>query len=209
MWSSHTFAEENEADTSVASGGNQIIASPINLLLDLGELGSASVLFIDKDGIPVEGHKIQIIPQDNSKIAVQSGSLLTNKSGYIYFSIIGKQQGDTVVSVTDEAISTHITIAIRNLIRYVLPYFYGDMQLSLINPSEENNYAKIQFNENSDRFIPPVVVELEGKEMKTLKLSEETNITLKDGWAEIFSTDLIFGGVWTNKGYLPFSKVEE
>jgi hypothetical protein len=81
--------------------------------------------------------------------------------------------------------------------------------LSLINPFEGTNYVKIQFHENSDRLIQPVVVRLEDKEMKTLKLSEELDITLKDGWAEIYSTEIIFGGVWTNKGYLSFKKIDE
>ncbi len=50
---------------------------------------------------------------------------------------------------------------------------------------------------------------LEGKEMKAHKLSEELNITLRDGWAEIFSTENIIGGTWTNKGYLSFKLMEE
>ncbi len=54
------------------------------------------------------------------------------------------------------------------------------MHLSIINPTEDVNFVKIQFYENSDRFIP-VTVRLEGKEMKTLKLSEEIDIELRDG----------------------------
>jgi len=83
------------------------------------------------------------------------------------------------------------------------------MQLSLINPSEDLNYVKIQFHENSNRSIDPVIVRLESKEMKTIKLSEELDVILKDGWAEVHSTELVFGGVWTNKGYLSFKKLEE
>jgi hypothetical protein len=52
-------------------------------------------------------------------------------------------------------------------------------------------------------------VRLEAKEMKTLILSEELDTVLKNGWAEILSTDLIFGGVWTNKGYLSLKKIEK
>ncbi len=54
-----------------------------------------------------------------------------------------------------------------------------------------------------------VFVRLESKEMKTIKLSEELDDILKDGWAEIHSTELIFGGVWTNKGYLSLKKLED
>jgi hypothetical protein len=83
------------------------------------------------------------------------------------------------------------------------------MQLSIINPSVDLNYVKIQFYEKGDRYIEPVVVRLEGKEMKAINLSEELDTVLKDGWAEIHSTDLIFGGVWTNKGYLSLKKIEK
>ena len=126
---------------------------------------------------------------------IEGNSFITNESGYIHFTIIGKQQGDTVVTVSDGVISSHINISIRNLIHYILPYFYGDMQLNLINPSERINYAKIQFHENSDRALPPVVIRLEGKEMKSLKLSEEIDVTLSDGWVEIFAAEVVFGGV--------------
>ncbi len=44
--------------------------------------------------------------------------------------------------------------------------------------------------------------------MKTLKLSEETGTTLKDGWVEIFSSESVFGGVWTNKGYLSLNRID-
>ena len=83
------------------------------------------------------------------------------------------------------------------------------MKLSIINPTEELNYVKIQLYENSDRTIDPVIVRLEGKEMQSVKLSEELGISLKDGWAEINSTEPIFGGIWTSKGYLSFKKIEE
>jgi hypothetical protein len=209
LWCSITFAEETEDNTSAVSGGNQIVVSPINILLDVSEVVFVDILVLDEDGNPIEGHKVQIIPKDKQIIFVKVDNLVTNESGYISFSILGKQQGDTVVTVTDGAISSQINVAIRDLIHYVLPYFYGNMQLSLINPSEDINYVKIQFHENSDRSIQPVVVRLEDKEMKTLKLSEELDITLKDGWAEIYSTEIIFGGVWTSKGYLSFKKIDD
>jgi hypothetical protein len=152
---------------------------------------------------------MQIVPQDRAKISISSDSLITNESGYISLSILGKQQGDTVVTITDGVISTSINVAIRNLIQYVLPYFYGDMQLSLINPTQDVNYVKIQFYENGDRQIPPVTIRLEGKEMRNIKLSEETGVALKDGWVEITSTEIILGGTWTNKGYLHFNKIDE
>ncbi len=203
------LADETSNNTTAVSGGNQIIVSPINFLLDLGESSYANALVIDKDGNPLEGHKIQIVSQDKTKIAISSDSFVTDESGYIYFSILAKQQGDTVVTVTDGVNSSQINVTIKNLIHYVLPYFYGNMQLSLINPFEDVNYVKIQFHENSGRLVPPVIVRLEGKEMKTVKLSEELNVTLRDGWADIFSTEIVFGGAWTNKGYLSFNKIEE
>lgn len=209
LWCSITFAEETEDNTSAASGGNQIVVSPINILLDVSEVVSVDILVLDEDGNPIEGQKVQISPKDKQKIFVKADNPVTNESGYISFSILGKQQGDTVVTVTEGAISSQINVAIRDLIHYVLPYFYGNMQLSLINPFEGINYVKIQFHENSDRSIQPVVVRLEDKEMKTLKLSEELDIALKDGWAELYSTEIIFGGVWTNKGYLSFKKIDE
>ncbi len=74
-------------------------------------------------------------------------SAVTDESGAINFTIRGKQQGDTSVTVTDGVVSVSIHVAIRDLIRYMLPYFYGDMQLSIINPSEEDSYVKVQFHE--------------------------------------------------------------
>ncbi len=44
--------------------------------------------------------------------------------------------------------------------------------------------------------------------MKILLLSEELDTELKDGWAEVHTTDIVFGGVWTNKGYLPLEMIE-
>jgi hypothetical protein len=170
---------------------------------------SVNVLVINEDGDPIEGRKVRIVPQDSKKISVNIKHSISNESGYISFYILGKQQGNTVVTVTDGSVSSQIDIAVRNLISYVLPYFYGDMELNIINPTEELNYVKIQFYENSDRTIDPVIVRLEGKEMKSVKLSEELDITLKDGWAEINSTEPIFGGIWTSKGYLSFKKIEE
>jgi hypothetical protein len=218
LWCNVVFTNETKADTTASSGGNQIIVSPINILLDLGESGYANVLILDRDGNPVEGRELQIIPQDRAKISISSDSLITSESGYINFAILGRQQGDTVITITDlperhgqagGVISANINVAIRNLIQNVLPYFYGDMQLSLINPTESLNYVKIQFHENGDRDIPPVTIRLEGKEMRNLKLSEEIGTTLKDGWVEVASTEIILGGTWTNKGYLYFNRIDE
>ncbi len=206
---SEVLADEAEVNTTNASGGNQIVVSPINILLDLGEIGTANALVLDEEGSPVEGEEIQIIPQDNKKVAIEGNNFITNESGYIQFSILGKQQGDTVVTVSDGIISSQINISIRDLIHYVLPYFYGDMKLNVVNPAEGVNYVKIQFHENSDRALPPVVIRLEGKEMKSLKLAEEIDVTLSDGWVEIFAAEVVFGGVWTNKGYLPLSRIDE
>jgi hypothetical protein len=203
------LADKAEVNTTNASGENQIIVSPINILLDLGESAYADALVLDKDGNPVEGNKIQVIPQDKAKIAIESDIFITNESGYIQFSILGKQQGDTVVTITDGVNSSQINVVIKNLIQYLLPYFYGDMQLSLINPTQDINYVKIQFHENSDRILLPVIIRLDGKEMRNLKLSEEIDVILSDGWVEIFSTEVVFGGVWTSKGYLPFDRKDE
>ncbi len=200
---------DDDVNTSTASGGDQIIVSPMSTMLDVSDMVSVSVLVLDEDGNPIEGHKVQIIPQNKKIVSVDIRHTVSDKSGYISFAILGKQQGNTVVTVTDGVVSSQVNVAIRDLIHYILPYFYGDMQLSLINPSDELNYAKIQFHENSDRSIDPLVVRLESKEMKTIKLSEELDVILKDGWAEIHSTELVFGGVWTNKGYLSFKKLEE
>ena len=203
------LADKAEVNTTNASGENQIIVSPINILLDLGESAYADALVLDKDGNPVEGREIQVIPQDKTKIAIESDNFITNESGYIQFSILGKQQGDTVVTITDGVNLSQINVAIRNLIQYLLPYFYGDMQLSLINPTQDINYVKIQFHENSDRILLPVIIRLDGKEMRSLKLSEEIDVILSGGWVEIFSTEVVFGGVWSSKGYLPFDRINE
>ncbi len=45
--------------------------------------------------------------------------------------------------------------------------------------------------------------------MKSLKLSEEIDVTLSDGWVEILSAEVVFGGVWTNKVYLPIDRINE
>jgi methionine-rich copper-binding protein CopC len=202
------FADD-DVNTSTASGGDQIIVSPMSTMLDVSDMVSVNVLVLDEDGNPIEGHEIKIVPQDEKIVSVDIRHTVSDASGYINFAILGKQQGNTIVTVTDGVVSSQINVAIRDLIHYVLPYFYGDMQLSLINPSEDLNYVKIQFHENSDRSIDPLVVRLESKEMKTIKLSEELDVILKDGWAEVHSTELVFGGVWTNKGYLSFKKIEE
>ncbi len=44
------LADESEVNTTNASGGNQIIISLTNILLDLGELGYANALVLDEDG---------------------------------------------------------------------------------------------------------------------------------------------------------------
>jgi hypothetical protein len=203
-----TFADEKEDKTTVASGVTQIVVSPINLLIDLGELTSANAIVLDKDGNPIEGYKLQIIPQDNKMIAIKGDSFVTNESGYVQFSILAKREGDTTVNVSDGITSVDVNVAVGNLIHLVLPYYYGNMQLCLINPFEDVNYARIQFHESSDRFILPIMMRLEGKEMKTVNLSEEMDVALMNGWVEIMSTDIIFGGVWTNKGYLPMNQIE-
>ena len=208
LWSCSIIANETEEGTTVVSGGNQIIASKLNMLLDLGETGYTNVLVLDGEGNPVEGHKVHIVPQDNRIISIINAKSVTNESGCINFSIFGKQQGETVVSVTDGVTSTNINITVRDLIQYVLPYFYGDMSLSLINPSQDDNFVKILFHEKGNRELPPVTIRLDSKEMKSIKLSEEMDTTLQDGWVEISSTEAIFGGTWTSKGYLYFNPVD-
>jgi len=208
FWCGLTVAAE-DMSTSTATGGDQIIVSPMSTMLDVTDTVSVNVLVLDEDGNSIEGHKVKIVPQDSQMVSTNISSSISDESGYISFYILGKQQGNTTVTVTDGVVSSQITVAVRNLIHYVLPYFYGDMQLSIINPSVDLNYVKIQFYEKGDRYIEPVVVRLEGKEMKAINLSEELDTVLKDGWAEIHSTDLIFGGVWTNKGYLSLKKIEK
>ncbi len=208
FWCGHSFGEEDE-NTSFASGGDQIIVSPMSTMLDVSDTVSVNVLVLNEDGNPIEGRKVRIVPQDSKKVSVNVSNSISDESGYVGFYILGKQQGNTVVTVTDGSVSSEIDVAVRNLINYVLPYFFGDMELSIINPTKELNYVKIKFYENSDRSIDPVIVRLESKEMKSVSLSETLDITLKDGWAEIHSTEPIFGGIWTSKGYLSFKKIEE
>ncbi|GJQ59143.1 MAG: hypothetical protein D8M57_07140 [Candidatus Scalindua sp. AMX11] len=208
LWNSVAFASETGEETTAVSGNNQIVASHLNLLLDQSETGYVNVLVLDKEGNSVAGQEVQILPEDSMILSTSCGSAITNESGYINFNILGKQHGNTMVTVTDGVVSVSINVAIRNLIRYVLPYFYGDMHLSIINPSEEDNYVKVQFHENEERELPPVIVILAGKEKRKIALSEEMETTLKDGWVEIASTDIIFGGAWTSKGYLNLLPVE-
>ncbi len=209
LCSSLTFADKTDINTTVASGGNQIIVSPLNMLLGVGETAFANALVLDNDGDPVEEHQVHIISQDDETLSIPNETFITNSSGYINFAIRGKEETDTVVTVTDGVISTYINVAVRNLIQYILPYFYGDMKLSIINPTEESVYIKIQFHENDDRQLFPVTLMLKGKEKRDIKLSEEMDVTLQDGWVEIMSTELIYGGVWTNKGYLSFNRMNE
>ena len=206
---SAAVVDQTETNADSASGGDQIVISPINVLLNLGESSYVEALVLDSNGKPIEGRKIKIAPQDTAKVAINSDSFLTNESGYISFSILGKERGDTAVMVSDGVVSSYVNVAIRNLIQYVLPYFYGNMQLNFINPTEDTNYVKIQFHENSDRSMPFVIIRLEGKEMKTVKLSEEIDTTLSDGWIEVYSTSVVFGGVWTNKGYLSINRIDK
>ncbi len=49
------LADESEVNTTNASGGDQIVVSPINILLDLGESGVTNALVLDEDENPVEG----------------------------------------------------------------------------------------------------------------------------------------------------------
>ncbi len=119
---------------------------------------------------------------------------ITNNLGHIQSSI--------------DEFALQIDVSTRNLIHYVLPYYHGDMQLILFNPSEDLNYIRIQFHENCDRHIPPVVIMLEGKETMAIKLSEEIGTVLRSGWAEVISAEIIFGGAWTNKEYLPLNRID-
>lgn len=61
LFCSVVFADETEPNTTEASGGDQIIVSPMNMLLDLGESGYADVLVLDEEGNPIEDRKIQIM----------------------------------------------------------------------------------------------------------------------------------------------------
>lgn len=201
--------EDEEANTSVATGGDQIIASPMSTMLDVADTVPVNALILDEDGYPIEGRKIQIVSQNRQIISTDIRNSVSDESGYVSFYILGKQQGNSIVTVTDGVVSSEIDVAVRNLIHYILPYFSGEMQMSLINPTDDLIYVKVQFYENSERQLESVVARLDAKEMKTLLLSEELDTVLKDGWAEVLSTDLIFGGVWTSKGYLSLKKIEK
>ncbi|GJQ58665.1 MAG: hypothetical protein SCALA701_14660 [Candidatus Scalindua sp.] len=201
------FAANEEANTTVATGENQIIVSPMNILLDLDETASANAIVLDRDGAFVEGITLMVVSQDKTKLKIIDRDFITSESGSIEFSLLGKAKGDFIITVSDGSVSTHINVAVKDLIRYVLPYFYGDMQISLINPTNFTNYVKIQFHENSDRDEPPLVVRLNDKEMVTLRLSEELDSKLTDGWVELFATEILVGGTWTNKGYLSFDQI--
>ncbi len=56
------LADEAEVNTTNASGGNQIVVSPINILLDLGESGVTNALVLDEDENPVEGEGGEHLP---------------------------------------------------------------------------------------------------------------------------------------------------
>ncbi|MDR4506330.1 MAG: hypothetical protein MRK01_16280 [Candidatus Scalindua sp.] len=207
LWSTLVFAAEEEFNTAVATGENQIIVSPMNILLDLEETASASAIVLDRDGLPVEGLKLMVVSQDKTKLKIIGDDFTTSVSGSVEFALQGIQNGDFVITVSDGAVSVHINAAVKSLIRYVLPYFYGDMQISLINPTNYTNYVKIQLHENNDRTSPPVVVRLNEKEMISLQLSEELDTKLAEGWVELFSTEILVGGTWTNRGYVSFDQV--
>ncbi len=210
LFYSMIVAGQIENNTTAVTGGGYIVVSPVNIILDLGESSYASALVLDEDGNPVEGIELQITPQDKITLEIESNSFITDSSGYIHFSVSGKQVGDTVLIISDGIILSDINIVVKDLInKYALQYFYGKMQLKLINPTDYINYVKIQFHENSDRLLPPVTVKLEGKGMKTLKLTEELEVELRDGWLEISSTEILLGGVWTSKGYLSFNKIDK
>jgi len=210
LWTNLVFAEKEKVDTApLSKGKNQIIVSPANILLDLGETASANAIVIDPDGLPVEGLRLTVVSQDKAKLKIIGGSFTTNESGYVEFSVLGKQKGIFIITVSDGTISAHTSVVVKDLIRYVLPYFYGDMQISLINPTNVTSYVKVQLHENSDRITLPVVVTLEDKEMKMLKLSEELETKLYDGWVELLSTEILFGGTWTSNGYLSFNPLQE
>ncbi len=208
LWCGGAIADE-DTNTSMATGGDQIIVSPMSTMLDVADTVTVNVLVLDEEGNPIEGHKVQIVSNDRKIISTNIRNSVSDESGYISFYILGKQQGNSAVTVTDGVVSSQVDVAIRNLIHYILPYYYGDMQLSIVNPMDDLNFVKIQFYENSDRLIEPVVIKMEAKEMKTLDLSEEMNEELKDGWAEVHSTEFIFGGVWTSKGYVSLKKIEK
>ncbi len=152
FWCGFTFADE-DINTSTATGGDHIIVSPMSTMLDVTDTVSVNVLILDEDGNPIEGRKVRIVPQDSQIVSVNISTSVSDESGYLSFYILGKQQGNSAITVTDGVVSSQITVAIRNLIHYILPYFYGDMQLSIINPNEDLNHVKIQFYENSERYI--------------------------------------------------------
>ncbi len=155
FWCGITFANE-DINTSMATGGDQIIISPMNTMLDVTDTVSVSVLILTEDGNPIEGRKVQIISQNRQILSTNISSSVSDESGYISFYILGKRQGDSTVTVTDGVASSQIDVAIRNLIHYILPYFSGEMQLSIINPTEDLNFVKIKFYENSERQLEPV-----------------------------------------------------
>ena len=45
--------------TSTATGGDQIIVSPMSTMLDVTDTVSVNVLVLDEDGNPIEGHKVR------------------------------------------------------------------------------------------------------------------------------------------------------
>jgi len=111
----------DDVNTSTASGGDQIIVSPMSTILDVSDMVSVTVLVLNEDGNPIEGHKIQIVPQDEKIVSVDFRHTVSDASGYINFAILGKQQGNTVVTVTDGVVSSQVNVAIRDLIHYILP----------------------------------------------------------------------------------------
>ena len=86
FWCGFTFADE-DINTSTATGGDQIIVSPMSTMLDVTDTVSVNVLILDEDGNPIEGHKVRIVPQDSKIVSVNISSSVSDESGYISFYI--------------------------------------------------------------------------------------------------------------------------
>ena len=84
FWCGFTFADEN-MNTSTATGGDQIIVSPMSTMLDVTDTVSVNVLILDKDGNPIEGHKVQIVPQDSKIMSVNINNSISDESGVCKF----------------------------------------------------------------------------------------------------------------------------
>ncbi|MDR4506168.1 MAG: hypothetical protein MRK01_15455 [Candidatus Scalindua sp.] len=82
------FADQEEIDTVTVSDDLQLIVSPINLLLDLSETGYADAFVINTNGTPIEGTE--------------------DESGISSFTILGKQEGNCIVTVSNGKVSSQI-----------------------------------------------------------------------------------------------------